>query len=299
MHTATDDDTVDDGSSDTARDVQDWRRRLCENALDVVQTRSCRVVLKKNKDDAVQWDQINGMKHSRIPLRLLAPVFDLINHGGPTGANAEFRLETTDTEAGTKEERLVVRATRDLNANEQILIDYGGAARPAWKCLASYGFVPPFEQSKDDNNGDNDDPYDNEEEHVAEVFIGGVRYEVGPTTIPQDMVANANANANASIDNETQAADDNVDTLTPDVAIGLARRMSNLAYQLLHYGVAETQEPSKQDDDDSSNNESSLLSPEEIVSSKLALSLRLNQHNILMACSMGLRDWAGGGKSSS
>jgi hypothetical protein len=284
-----DDDDNDDDMLSRARDVQDWWR-LSENALDIVKTRSCRVVL----DEHI----FGGMDYSNPPLRLLVPVFDLINHGGPTEANAEFRLETTDID--NKEERLVVRATRDLDVNEQVLIDYGGVARPAWKCLTSYGFVPPFQPSKEDNNGDNDndDAYDNEEEHVAEVFIGGVRYEVGPTTIPQDMVANANAEANASMDREAQAAAqavyDNVDTLTPDIAIGLAQRMSHLASQLLQMDAAETQEPSEQDDDNSTNNES----PEQILSSKLAASLRLNQHNIIIACSTRLRDWAGGGKET-
>jgi hypothetical protein len=270
IHMATDDD--DDGSSDI--DLQDWRR-LCENALDIVQTRSCRVVYEKD-GITQEWGP---------PLRLLAPVFDLINHGGKALANAEFRLEAEAEEQDSKDNgvenampRLVVRATRDLDADEQVLIDYGDSARPAWKCLASYGFVPPFQQ------GGYDDDDDDDEEHVAEVYIDGVRYEVTPTTIPQDMVASMAAS-------ETQAA---VVDLTPDVAIGLAQRMSNLAQSLLD--VMETKEPSEQDDN--INNELSLLFPEQIVSSKLASSLRLNQHRILIACSMGLRDWAAGGNSN-
>jgi hypothetical protein len=241
-------------------DRKDWRC-LCENALDAVQTRSCRVVYEK--------DGIQGP-----PLRLLAPVFDLINHGG-LYANAEFRLEEAEDSNDNGDEtdmaRLVVRATRDLDANEQVLINYGGSARPAWTCLASYGFVPPpFQQ------GGYDDEEEDDDEHVAEVYMDGVRYEVTPTTIPQDMVASMAASTGFIPSSD----------LTPDIAIGLARRMSDLAETL---DGLETEEPTEQID------ESSLLSPEQIVSYKLVSSLRLNQHRILITCSMGLREWAGGG----
>lgn len=259
IHFATDDNN-DNGSSDIYR--KDWRR-LCENALDVVQTRSCRVVYEK---DGVQLGP---------PLRLLAPVFDLINHGGKA-ANAEFRLEEEELELDSNDNGgfLVVRATQNLEIGEQVLIDYGGSARPAWTCLASYGFVPPLFQE----GGYDDDNEVEDEEHVAEVYIDGVRYEVTPTTIPRGMVASMAAAS------ETQA--DSAD-LTPGIALLLSRRMSALAATL---DVAETEESSGQDDD--SNNELSLLSPEQIVSSKLASSLRFNQHHILIACAMGLQDWA-------
>lgn len=250
-------------------DLNDWRR-LCENALDIVQTRSCRVV---HEQDGAQYGP---------PIRLLAPVFDLINHGGKVLANAEFGLEEDE-----QEDRLVVRAKRDLGADEQVLIDYGDSARPEWKCLASYGFVPPFQQG-----GSEDD----DDEHVAEVYIGGVRYEVGPTTIPEDMVTsmaslmkfggaivpNGNNNLAGEMDMDTNEAQ-GVD-LTPGLAIQLARRMSDLAFQLL-LDVDSDESPEEDDKHD-------LLSPEEIVSSRLASSLRWNQHRILIACSMGLRDWA-------
>jgi hypothetical protein len=275
---------INDGNS-SDEELKDWRR-LCENSLDVVQTRSCRVVYEKD-----------GGAERGPPIRLLAPVFDLINHGGKTLANAEFRLEEEeqdlkDSDGATGGTRLVVRATRDLDANEQVLIDYGGSARPAWTCLASYGFVPPpFRKGGNDNDDEEDD-----DEHVAEVVIGGIRYEVTPISIPEGMIASMTASAGnmtssdlAEMDvGEILAAD--VD-LTPDIAIALARRMSDLAATL---EVVETEDPSEQDD--GSINESSLLSPEQIVSSKLALSLRLNQHRILIACSTGLRDWAVGGK---
>jgi hypothetical protein len=283
FHIATDDNS-DDNDDSSDKDLKDWRR-LCENALDIVQTRSCRVVYEKDGSQ------------SGPPIRLLAPVFDLINHGGKALTNAEFRLEEEDQEQGSKDNdgatgtRLVVRATRDLDVNEQVLIDYGGSAHPAWTCLASYGFVPPpFQQG-----GNDDDDEEDDDEHVAEVVIGGIRYEVTPLSIPEGMVASVAASSNGKpgsdlieMDlNETPAADDD---LTPDIAIVLARRMSDFAATL---DVLETEEPSEQNDDN--KDELSLLSPEQLVSSKLASSLRLNQHRILIACSTGLREWAGGG----
>jgi len=264
-----------DGNGDSTEDTQ----RLCENALDVVQTRSCRVVLSK---DIESWGQ---------PVRLLAPVFDLINHGGKALANAQFSLENVETnDEEDASLQLVVRAVRDLAANEQVLIDYGDSARPAWKCLASYGFVPSFPQG-----GTAEHVEDDEEEHVAEVYIGGVRYEVGSTTIPEDMVASV-ASSTMEV-KPSDLADKAIDIqqpveLTPDIAIGLARRMSDVAFHLLLDTDGSNNAEGTLEDDES--DESSLFSPQDIVSSKLAASLRWNQHHILLACSMGLRDWAVG-----
>jgi hypothetical protein len=59
--------------------------RLCSNTLDLVQTRSCRV------------ERIDGIQLCP-PLRVIAPIFDFINHGssqydGDGSANAFFGLE--------------------------------------------------------------------------------------------------------------------------------------------------------------------------------------------------------------
>ena len=111
--------------------------RDCQEALDIVQTRSCRI---------------------EPGIRILAPIFDLINHGGDN-ANAEFFR---------KGDHLVVRMTTAALAGSELLIDYGESARPNWKCLLSYGFVP------------NDDG--------AELSVDGVHYCVGPETIPYELV---------------------------------------------------------------------------------------------------------------
>merc|ERR1719232_452662 len=128
--------------------------RQCHRALDLVQTRSCRV------------ERLDGMSP---PIRVLAPIFDFINHGGKSKSNAYFELKSIENVP-----HFVVRATTNIPSKEEILIDYGDSTRPAWKCLSSYGFVPQ-----------------QEEDSIAEVFMDGVRYEVGPYTIPVDMVESA------------------------------------------------------------------------------------------------------------
>jgi SET domain len=234
----------------------DERRSLCENALDLVQTRSCRVVLDNGGDECSQ------------PLRLLAPVFDFINHS--TGPNSVFALQ---------DEMLVVTALRDLKADEEVLIDYGGSARPAWKCLSSYGFVPAFHatDSVSDNEG---------EEHIAEVFIDGFRYEVGPTTIPEDMVA-----AIAAQDQESNTATVVDVELTPEIAIRLGSRISDVAFNML-LDPWENNEETRSMDEDIADEDEDTQTADEILSSTLAASLRFNQHRILLACSTGLREWA-------
>jgi hypothetical protein len=163
---------------------------LIHNALDIIQTRSCRVSL---------MDERGSPKN----VRLLAPVFDLINHDA--SANAEFVLENNRF--------LVVRALVDLKADEQVCIDYGDSARPAYMCLSSYGFLPRF----------NDE---GSEDHIAEVYLDGVRHEVGPTTIPKDMVASA-----IMTSDERNHLEEII--LTPNIATSLSKRILQVAYNLL------------------------------------------------------------------
>lgn len=201
-------------------------------ALDVVQTRTCRVQTSQGH-----------------PLRLLAPVFDFFNHACP--ATTEFALENDNDEA------LVVRAVVDLLKDQQVCIDYGPSTKPAWKSLVSYGFIPA------------------EDEELAEVYLDGVRYEVGPDFIPETMVVAA-----ASVySSQPQALDDAV-VLTPEIAVFLARRISDVAYNYLLFPGT---------DEDNAEREAS---PESIISTRLASSLRWNQHCILLKCSSNLQDWA-------
>ena len=122
-------------------------KELCDNALDIVQTRSCRVTTADGRR-----------------IRLLVPIFDFINHD--CTPNAIFSLE---------QEHFVVRALTDMNRGDQVFIHYGEATRPQWKCLVSYGFVPEYNEA-------------DEEANMAEVYVQGKRFEVGPSSIPLELV---------------------------------------------------------------------------------------------------------------
>jgi hypothetical protein len=118
-----------------------------EDALNLVQTRSCRA----QTSDGTPY------------MRVLVPIFDLINHN--RNHNAEFFREG---------DYMVVRAKRNIDAENEVFINYGGSTQPAWKCLFSYGFVPL-----------SDDVY---EDDTEELIVDGMRFEVGPTEIPFELV---------------------------------------------------------------------------------------------------------------
>ncbi|KAL7442187.1 hypothetical protein ACHAXM_008649 [Skeletonema potamos] len=85
--------------------------RKCHNALDIVQTRACRVERKCSEDGA----QLGP------PLRILAPIFDFINHASSrTSANAEFGVENEHM-CDMHEAKLVVRALGDIGEGEEVL----------------------------------------------------------------------------------------------------------------------------------------------------------------------------------
>jgi hypothetical protein len=252
-------------NADLTKDLEDQQlRELCNNALDVVQTRSCRLV--DNGDDTT--------------LRVLAPIYDFINHGsinvgGEAGANSQFQLEDGNS--------LVVRAVRDVEADQEVLIDYGESSRPAWRCLLSYGFVPQYNRIP----GPDEEAFadSDEEDNVAEVYIDGKRYEVGPSQVPFEMVV-------AAFESDRPVADEEGDigvSLTPEVALKLADRISEVAFYLLL-------EPEGDLHDDDSV---ATPTPFEVISSREAASLRWSQHRVLIACSLGLREFAADQKSLS
>ncbi len=130
----------------------------CQSALDFVQTRCCGVTMESN--------------HSR--LRVLAPIFDLLNHASEEGRNAEFALEKQNDQEMTIEPQyyLIVRSLCDIEANKEILISYGSENAKPWKCLLSYGFVPPFDHLHT----------------TAELCINGVWGEVSSGNIPYQLM---------------------------------------------------------------------------------------------------------------
>jgi hypothetical protein len=234
-------------------------RKMCDKALDIVQTRTCRVEQRDNDSS---------------PLRIVAPIFDMINHGssnsrGDSSANAQFGLEYQDDD----EARLVVRASKNMEVDEEVLINYGESARAPWKCLFSYGFVPANDETANEESNN----------VVAEVYMDGVRYEVTPSTIPVDMVAAAIASweTDHGIGGD-KVVDESELVLTPAVALRIAKRISDVAYQLLL-------EPEKDMHDD---HPAITPTPFQVISNQLAASLRWSQHRVLMACSLGLHDFA-------
>mmetsp|Transcript_22276 Transcript_22276/g.34140 ORF Transcript_22276/g.34140 Transcript_22276/m.34140 type:complete len:505 (-) Transcript_22276:89-1603(-) len=228
-------------------------------ALDLVQTRSCRV------------RRHNGVGPA---LRLLAPVFDFINHGSGLHANAVFDLEddnvldlnfviSADVAKLEKKPALVVRASRDIGVGEELLIDYGDSARPEWKCLSSYGFVP-----KSCAILDEDDVV--EDCSSAEIYMNGKRYEIGPSVVPTDLVLDVADTLRA----ETGVYIDEENPLTADVALSIAKRVSDVAGDLLDFEPEEGRSPAEQQ------------------AFEVAAQFRRSQHDILTSCAAGLREYA-------
>jgi hypothetical protein len=237
-------------------------RSVANRALDIVQTRSCRLETRTNEE----------------PCRVLAPIFDFINHDD-SNPNASFELESVlDDDKKQKNKFLVVRALQNLNQDDEVLIDYGECARPAWKCLMSYGFVPKFNKSKPEDN-------------VAEVYMMGQRYEVTADTIPIEMVIAALASTGGGHpklhleDEDTDTQEEQV-TLTAEVARRIAERVEDVGFFLLLESDLDPYEAFDEGED------MLTLAPTDVLSHKLAASLRWSQHKVLMACANGLRRFA-------
>ncbi len=271
--------------------------RLCHDALDVVQTRSCRL--------EIAYSDAHGQT-----LRVLAPIFDFINHGtshrrGTGSSNACFGFQMDDSAVDIMQAGfLVVSAIRDIGNNEELLIDYGISARPAWKCLVSYGFVPSYRRPQADTmdslvSEDDEEEEAEDDENLAEVYLDGVRYEVGPSTIPYEMVEATEAVIRAESfpntpltvlkDSDQKESSDEA-RLSPEIAIRISKRISDVAYKLLLQTELPSDEENDNDDGDDDDDDSST--PEQLLSAKLAASLRWSQHNVLLACALGLQDWA-------
>ena len=212
--------------------------RKCHDALDVVQTRTCRVNLRDGDDST--------------PLRLLAPVFDLLNHD--PSANAGFALERTNDD----QEVLVVRATRPIARGEEVFISYGDSSTaPAWKCLLSYGFVPQFDISDFRN--------------AVELECDGVTASVAADNVPFELAEAAAGFLAAAEDRVLTECDD---IFTPEVARRIAKRAAEEAGILLE-GDGEI-----------------LVHEETALSMSLAKALRLSHHRVLESWSNSLMEFA-------
>jgi len=149
------------------------RERIVEWALDVVQTRSCRCSSSRESLD----DDKNNVESEEENLRVLVPVFDMINHSPEP--NAEFFREG---------DRMTVKATSDMDANEQVCIHYSKSTVPAWKRLFSYGFCDTGGDSSSSGD-DDDDGFAVYEDDAVEIVLGDrFRFEVSPTEIPGELI---------------------------------------------------------------------------------------------------------------
>jgi len=225
-----------------------------QRALDIVQTRSCRV------------KQIHGYGPA---LRLLAPVFDCINHGG-TMANAQFTLEENPGDPPA----LVVFATQQIEVGQELTINYGESAKPEWKCLSSYGFLPTPQELF---NAETD-----EDDSSAEIYINGKRYEINASVIPTDLVYDVADLLRLERQQDSQhlpqdGAEDEDENypLTAEVALHIAARVNDVACQL-------------------NENQESLegRSPSERYALDVASQLRSRQYDTLVATAAGLREYA-------
>ena len=246
-------------NNDDVKDVlldMDALQRKCHDALDIVQTRACRV--ERKCDDGAQWGP---------PLRILVPVFDLINHGSFSkgSGNAIYGVENANFDL--EDAKLVVRATRDLTKGEEVLIDYGDSARPAWKALTSYGFVPEYDENT----------------CVAELFMHGQRFEVDTQSVPFDLVEVAAAQSlldQSYEDGEIeQVQSGDSDGLPPFVARAIVKRATEAAFNL----VTEPDEESNMEED---------FEPGSLLAMNLATNLRWSQHKVLMGFAENLKEFA-------
>lgn len=209
-----------------------------------------------------------------------------MKEGGEGCANACFGIEN-ERMCDLHDARLVVRATRDVMEGEEILIDYGDSARPNWRCLTSYGFVPDHSDEVVDEDQSSD---------VAELWMNGLRFEVDAQSVPYELMEVAAAqvlldqalegNFDESQEEEEEDDDDeNEDdeeeglVLSPSVARAIAKRATEAAFNLIL-------EP---DIDDS---EEVWDAPEFVHAMNLAALLRWSQHKVLMAFAENLTMFA-------
>jgi hypothetical protein len=145
--------------------------------------------------------------------------------------------------------------------------------------LLSYGFVPQYNRIPGPGESTADD--DDDDENEAEVYIDGVRYEVGASSVPVEMVAAASALGYMPDFRESEPEQPEI-SLTPEIALRLARRISDVAYQMLL-------EPERDMYDD---HPAAVPTPFQVISNRLAASLRWSQHRVLLTCALGLGQFA-------
>mmetsp|Transcript_26976 Transcript_26976/g.56609 ORF Transcript_26976/g.56609 Transcript_26976/m.56609 type:complete len:360 (+) Transcript_26976:551-1630(+) len=218
-----------------------------EWALDLVQTRSCRCA----SHDSGNSDNIDDKA-----LRVLVPVFDMINHSPEP--NAEFFQE---------DNYIIVQTLSDIAADEQVCIHYGGSTVPAWKRLFSYGFC--------DTSGNSDEGFAIYEDDTVEIVLEDeFRFEVSPTEIPGELIQYQAQRATDVGDDESLSLE-----LTPEIGHGIVDQLT----------VAANDSKRKRDDAvnaATSNTEESLSIPLRLVAD-----LHESHRRTLLTCAGGLREY--------
>ena len=204
-------------------------------------------------------------------------------------ANAFFELKPSFSHS-LQDAKLVVYATRDIAEGEEVLIDYGDSATPAWRGLTSYGFVPEYDEST----------------CVAEMWMNGQRFEVDTQSVPYDLVEVAAAQAlldHSYEDGEIEQVhsgerlvdsacvqdiihrrrmeeDGESDGVPPFVARAIVKRATEAALNL----ITEPDLPSEDDWDASG--------PDFVHAMSLASLLRWRQHKVLLMFADNLKAFA-------
>ena len=182
-------------------------------------------------------------------------------------ANAFFELKPSFSHS-LQDAKLVVYATRDIAEGEEVLIDYGDSATPAWRGLTSYGFVPEYDEST----------------CVAEMWMNGQRFEVDTQSVPYDLVEVAAAQAlldHSYEDGEIeQVHSGESDGVPPFVARVIVKRATEAALNL----ITEPDEPTEDDWDASG--------PDFVHAMSLASLLRWRQHKVLLMFADNLKAFA-------
>ena len=201
-------------------------------------------------------------------------------------ANAFFELKPSFSHS-LQDAKLVVYATRDIAEGEEVLIDYGDSATPAWRGLTSYGFVPEYDEST----------------CVAEMWMNGQRFEVDTQSVPYDLVEVAAAQAlldhsyedgeieqvhrplqqkreGAVIHRRRMEEDGESDGVPPFVARAIVKRATEAALNL----ITEPDEPTEDDWDASG--------PDFVHAMSLASLLRWRQHKVLLMFADNLKAFA-------
>ncbi|CAJ1937858.1 unnamed protein product [Cylindrotheca closterium] len=185
-----------------------------ERALDLVQTRACRCATweETNSDESllvtgtpavVPSSRQHSQERTKADLRVMVPIFDMINHSYEH--NAEFFR---------KGDYMIVRAKQDLTVDEEVLISYGASSTtPIWRCLFSYGFVPSV-----------DDIY---EYNVVEIALDDYyRFEVSPTEIPFELVQYQAKKQGIAVDNPEDIE------FTPEIGKAIVEQLRDCAKRL-------------------------------------------------------------------